>query len=157
MQKLSLLIATTAIVLAGCGGQDEAAAPQTIDQDAQETAVEAEAVITESRTAGSVDTAAADAEQVPAAAATEPDLAQGKKIYGKHCFACHGSGAAGAPKLGDTENWAPRIAKGLDTLAQNAIGGYKGAAGYMPPKGGFMSLDDADVTAAVAYMVDESR
>jgi cytochrome c5 len=195
MKKLSLLVAGVAIVLAGCGGKDEAVTPETTDQAAQETAV-ADAVVAESQpvespgmtaaqvtaeeavsevvasvteTGAAVSEAASQqvaavtgaaatiAEQAPAATAAEPDLVQGKKIYSKNCFACHGSGAAGAPKLGDSENWAPRIAKGMETLAQNAIAGFKGSAGYMPPKGGFMTLGDADVTAAVAYMVDESR
>jgi cytochrome c5 len=40
----------------------------------------------------------------------------GEDIYGKSCIACHGSGAAGAPKLGDVAGWSPRIGQGIDTL-----------------------------------------
>lgn len=153
MNKLSLLMAGVAVALAGCGDRDAAVAPEAVEQAVQETAVETAAGVQEELAPETV-AAAAGSEQLPQAAA--PDLAQGKTIYSKNCVACHGSGAAGAPKLGDSENWAPRIAQGMDTMAGHAIAGFKGANGYMPPRGGFMTLSDADVTAAVAYMVSES-
>ena len=96
--------------------------------------------------------AGASAAQVPAA---EP--AAGKGIYTRHCSACHGSGAAGAPKMGDAANWAPRIAQGVAVMTAHAIDGYQGKSGYMPARGGFNSLTDEEVTAAVAYMAGESR
>jgi len=89
----------------------------------------------------------------PAAEAPAADLEKGKAVYGAACFVCHGTGAAGAPKLGDKALWAPRIAQGMDALNMNALRG-KGA---MPPKGGRMDLSDADVTAAVAYMVSQGQ
>ena len=67
-------------------------------------------------------------------------------------MACHATGAANAPKLGDKAAWAPRIAQGLPTLVTNAIKG-KGA---MPPKGG-STASDADIKAAVEYMVSASK
>ncbi len=73
----------------------------------------------------------------------------GKKVYDTSCFACHASGVAGSPKLGDKEAWAPRISAGVDTMYKTALNG-KGA---MPPKGGNLSLPDADVKAAVDYML----
>ena len=76
----------------------------------------------------------------------------GAGVYARACAACHASGVAGAPKLGDAAAWAPKLKAGLATLQKNAIGG-KGA---MPPKGGNASLADADVRAAVAYMVDRA-
>ena len=96
-------------------------------------------------------TAAAPA---PAPAAAAPAAASdGKKIYETTCVACHGAGLAGAPKFGDKAAWAPRIKTGMPTLYQTAIAG-KGA---MPPKGGNLSLSDADVKAAVDYMVGASK
>ena len=89
--------------------------------------------------------AAATPTAAPAAAA-KPD---GKKIYDTTCMACHGAGVAGAPKFGDKAAWAPRLKLGIDALHASALKG-KGA---MPPKGGNVSLPDADVKAAVDYMV----
>lgn len=94
--------------------------------------------------------ATAVASAAPAAAAPAGD---GKKIYDTTCMACHATGVAGAPKFGDKAQWAPRIQLGMDTLHTAAIKG-KGA---MPPKGGNMSLSDADVMAAVDYMVAAAK
>ncbi|MGB5741967.1 MAG: c-type cytochrome, partial [Sedimenticolaceae bacterium] len=85
----------------------------------------------------------------PPSAGAPVDLAKGESVYGMACLACHTTGAAGAPKLGDKAVWAPRIAQGMEVLHASAING-KGA---MPPKGGRVDLPDADIQAAVAYMV----
>lgn len=82
---------------------------------------------------------------------------KGKKLYDTSCMACHAAGVAGAPKLGDKANWAPRIAQGNDTLYTHAIKGYQGKAGMMPPKGGNMAAKDEDVKAAVDYMVSQGK
>jgi cytochrome c5 len=84
------------------------------------------------------------------AAAGKPD---GKKTYDTACMACHATGAANAPKLGDKAAWAPRIKTGAATLYASALKG-KGA---MPPKGGNAALPDADVKAAVDYLVAGSK
>src|SRR3954471_9123606 len=81
-----------------------------------------------------------------AQASAAPD---GKKVFDSVCTACHTAGLAGAPKLGDKAAWAPRIKTGMDTLVQSVTKG-KGA---MPPKGGNPSLSDADLRAAVEFMV----
>jgi cytochrome c5 len=78
---------------------------------------------------------------------------KGKAVYESACVACHGAGVAGAPKLGDKAAWAPRIKQGMDVLYQSSLKG-KGA---MPPKGGQMQLSDADVKAAVEFMVSQSK
>jgi cytochrome c5 len=90
----------------------------------------------------------ASAAGAPAAAA--PD---GKAIYDASCAACHGTGVAGAPKLGDKAAWAPRVKGGIDQLVASATKG-KGA---MPAKGGNVSLSDADIRATVDYMVGQSK
>jgi len=77
----------------------------------------------------------------------------GKATYDSVCHVCHGAGVAGAPKFGDKAAWAPRIKQGAGQLHTSAIKG-KGA---MPPKGGNPSLSDADVSAAVDYMVSAAK
>lgn len=83
--------------------------------------------------------------------------ADGKATYDKACMACHAAGVAGAPKLGDKAAWAPRIAQGADTLHTHALKGFTGKKGMMPAKGGNASLADADVKAAVDYMVSQGK
>jgi cytochrome c5 len=98
--------------------------------------------------------AAAPAAQGAApAAAKGGDAAKGKAVYDATCAACHGAGVAGAPKLGDKAAWAPRLKAGIEAMHTSALKG-KGA---MPPKGGNPSLPDADITAAVDYMVSQSK
>lgn len=80
----------------------------------------------------------------------------GKTLYNSACAACHSAGIAGAPKLGDKATWSPRIAQGNAVLYEHAIKGFQGKAGMMPPKGG-ASAPDADVKAAVDYMIMASQ
>jgi cytochrome c5 len=82
---------------------------------------------------------------------------RGKKVYDTACTTCHATGVAGAPKLGDKALWAPRIAQGMDTLYTHSIKGFQGKVGVMPPKGGFVNLSDAEVKAAVDYMVAKAK
>jgi cytochrome c5 len=77
----------------------------------------------------------------------------GKTVFEASCVACHGTGVAGAPKIGDKAAWAPRLKQGTDTLHQSALKG-KGA---MPPKGGNTALSDADVMAAVDYLAGQGK
>ncbi len=79
--------------------------------------------------------------------------ADGQAVYKSLCFSCHDTGAAGAPKMGDKAAWAGRIGKGKDALYQAALNG-KGA---MPAKGGNPALSDADVKAAVDFMIANSK
>jgi cytochrome c5 len=99
---------------------------------------------------GEVTTGEAGAQVAAAPAASSVD---GAAVYQQSCFACHGTGAAGAPKFGDKGAWKPRIAQGLDTLYDHAIHGFKG----MPPRGGNAGLSDEAVKAAVKHMVDNSK
>lgn len=78
---------------------------------------------------------------------------KGKSVYDSACFVCHKEGVANAPKLGDKNAWAPRIASGVNALYESSIKGKGG----MPPKGGNTTLADADVRAAVDYMVGQAK
>ncbi len=91
------------------------------------------------------------AEPEPVAAALT-----GPQVYNAACIACHGTGIGGSPILGDAAAWAPRIAKGIDTLNKHAIDGFTDI-GYMPPKGGRVDLSDQEIRDSVTYMVNESK
>jgi len=103
--------------------------------------------------------ASAETQRAPVknAAAAPPSSRDGQQVFQTTCVACHGAGIAGAPKLGDKSQWAKHIAKGRDTLYASAVNGVQGSAGAMPPKGGNPALSDAEVRAAVDYMVARSK
>ena len=91
--------------------------------------------------------------EAPAAAPTSADAASaGKALYTQVCQACHAAGVLGAPKFGSNADWAPRLKDPMDTVYNYALHG-KGA---MPPKGG-SNASDADVKAAVDYMVNAAK
>lgn len=85
----------------------------------------------------------------PAAAAGNRS---GEDLYKAACGACHDSGAANAPKLGDKAAWAPRIALGLNGLLKSAIAGKNA----MPPKGGVADATDAELSRAIVLMANKS-
>lgn len=88
-----------------------------------------------------------------ALSATATLAADGKAVYDSTCVACHATGVANAPKFGDKAAWAPRVATGVDVLVKSVVTG-KGA---MPPKAGNAGLADADIKAAVQYMVGAAK
>lgn len=88
-----------------------------------------------------------------AAPAKQEPAADGKAVYNQTCVACHAQSVAGSPKLGDQAAWAPRIEQGMDALVQSVLKG-KGA---MPPKAGNASLTQAQIRAAVEFMVSQSK
>ncbi len=73
----------------------------------------------------------------------------GEDVYKAQCSACHGSGAAGAPKFGDAGAWGPRIGKGFDALLTSALKGK----GNMGPQGGG-DFEDFEIGRGVAYMAN---
>ncbi|WP_372780434.1 cytochrome c5 family protein [Litorivivens sp.] len=77
----------------------------------------------------------------------DPDL---KARYVQSCFSCHGTGAGGAPRTGTSE-WDSRMAKGMDTLLDNTINGYKG----MPPLGMCMDCGEEEFEALIRFMAGE--
>lgn len=84
-------------------------------------------------------------------AAAEPTGPRdGATVYGTFCIACHASGVSGAPKTGNADDWAPRIAQGKDVLQQHAINGLN----MMPPKGTCMDCSDDEIMAAIEHMIE---
>lgn len=74
-------------------------------------------------------------------------------IYTASCAACHSSGAAGAPKIGDKSAWASRISRGGDKLLEHAIKGVNA----MPARGSCSDCSDDDLKKVVDYMAAKSR
>jgi len=80
----------------------------------------------------------------------------GLEVYNNVCIACHyPPGIGGAPPLGDSETWSPRIAQGMDMLIEHALNGFAGSTGVMPKKGERLDLSDEEVIRAVEYMVGQ--
>ena len=105
-----------------------------------------------------VDVASAEMQREPVkTAAATPASRNGQQVYQTTCVACHEAVIAGAPKLGDKSQWAKHVAKGLNTLYASALNGVQGSAGAMPAKGGNPALSNAEVRAAVDYMVAQSK
>jgi cytochrome c5 len=147
MKKLALVLALAA--LAACGKQQGATTSTAAPSSPSPTPPPA-AITADSTTNNPVN--------VPAGStATLGAGASGQDVYTKTCAVCHTAGVAGAPKLGDKADWGPRIAQGKNVLYERAIKGYTGKKGAMPAKGGNTALADAEVQAAVDYMVTQAK
>ena len=73
-----------------------------------------------------------------------------KSIYDRSCRSCHTIAATGAPLTGDTASWAPRMAKGMNTLVDNVVNGFGG----MPPFGLCMDCDVEQFEALISFMAE---
>lgn len=119
-------------------------------QTAGEAADKAKQITSDATDKATVAAGAATAQpQATAAASTGKP---GVEVYNGVCVACHVAGVANAPKLTDKAAWEPRAATGFAALVQSVLNG-KGA---MPPKGGAMALEQADIENAVRYMLEQA-
>jgi len=96
---------------------------------------------------GTLCRAGQDCGVVAAVASAEP--LSGEQVYNQFCFACHTTGVAGAPVLGDAEAWAPRLAQGMDLLWEHTVNGINA----MPAMGTCMACSDEELRASVDYML----
>lgn len=87
----------------------------------------------------------------PVAVASGPK--SGKEVFESFCTTCHTAGVLGAPKMGTAADWAPRVAKGKDTLYNHAINGFNS----MPAKGMCSACSDDELKGAVDYMTSNSK
>lgn len=74
----------------------------------------------------------------------------GEQVFTAQCAACHTTGAAGAPKLGDAAAWGPRVGQGYEALLTSALKGK----GNMGPQGGG-DFSDFEIGRAVVYMANQ--
>lgn len=88
----------------------------------------------------------------PQAAAAQGGARSGKQVFEASCLSCHGTGANGAPRVGDREAWRARAAQGLTSLTQHALTGIR----KMPAHGGNLALTDLEIARAVTHMVNRS-
>ena len=88
---------------------------------------------------------------VALAAPAKTAAVNGEKIYTATCLACHGAGLMGAPKTGDKAAWKPRLARGVDAMYESARKGIR----MMPPSGGNPTLKEAELKAAVDFMISK--
>jgi len=162
-------VARAVVYMANAAGAslDEPAAPEQegASEDGAQAAAAPAATPAPAASPTPAPAAAAPSAAAPAAAgsapAAEPAAPQaeaavnpaGEKLYKSTCFACHGTGVAGAPKFGDKAAWAPYIQTGIDAMVKVAMQG-KGA---MPPKGGAANASEEDIRAAVEYMVHAAK
>lgn len=131
LRRIALAAGFAVAALAGCGGS-------TGGGD-----MSPEAVARRIQPVGTIELAAAP----PAGGVAR----SGEQVYAAQCAACHASGAAGAPKLGDAAAWAPRIKTGYEALLASALKGK----GNMPPQGGG-ALSELEVGRGVVHMVNQS-
>lgn len=85
-------------------------------------------------------------------AAAQTDGRSGKQVVDEVCAACHGTGAKGAPRIGDERAWAPLASRGLTSLTESALNGIRN----MPAHGGSPGLTDLEIERAITYMVNRS-
>ncbi|MGO3045972.1 MAG: c-type cytochrome [Psychrobacter celer] len=119
-----------------------AAAPEASEPQTSEPAVPAEAPAT---------TTAEPAEAVEPPTPDEPEVLAadaGAKLYESNCKVCHEAGLLDAPKYGDKAAWAPRLAKGIETLHMHSAQGFNKMPAQATDK-----VSEAEVYAAVDYMV----
>lgn len=88
----------------------------------------------------------------PEDAAAQNAERSGKDVVDSVCIACHGTGAHGAPKIGNKRAWAKLASRGLTGLSRNALNGIR----QMPPHGGNPALTDTEIERAITYMVNRS-
>lgn len=174
--KPAVYLGVCVLLLAGCGESRAPETPQPLTeapaptaQPAADAVTDAPVPLTDPETTATIASlpapiapqpasAVAPAPAAPVAAPAEaapakPDLAHGQQVYQQSCAFCHDKGIAGAPKIADRTAWGTRLALGQEALLNSALRG-KGA---MPAKGGNPALADADVRAAVDFIVTQSR
>ena len=165
-KSISLALLTTLVIaLGGCSSEheeeilavdrvDQAAdiarqlAPKPEDMKFPETAPVAVADATTDDAAAPADGEAVTVKDDAAAGAEDLAVNVGEQLYNKQCMACHANGLLGSPKYGDAAAWAPRIAKGKETLYTHAANGFNQMNAQANAE-----VSAEQVHAAVDYMV----
>ena len=154
---LLLVSALTLAMTVGCNGGTETetpAEPTATENVTPEPAPEPEVAVEEPVVETEQPEAEVEATQEAAtseAAAAPLTATSGAELYEAKCKSCHEKGLLKAPVFGNKEEWAPRIAKGKETLYKHSAEGFNS----MPPQ----AVDGVSVEqihAAVDYMIEKS-
>ena len=140
MHKQIIPVVALLTIFSGCSGKREGAVSPDVAPVATELPIPKEPPVNAPR-------------NLPVKSFATGNLAIGKKVYESTCSLCHRIGQRGAPRLGDKDGWALRLAQGNEVLYDHAINGYMGNKGSMPSRGSNSKLSENEVRAAVDYMV----
>lgn len=103
---------------------------------------------------GQVETTEEIKEKKTATPAAPRKAMTGQEVYDQYCVICHGSGVAGAPKKEDPEDWKPHLAEGGMAHLMESVQNGKNA---MPTKGNCPNCSDAELEAAINYMLPKKK
>ncbi|MGD1989627.1 MAG: c-type cytochrome [Pseudomonadales bacterium] len=84
----------------------------------------------------------------PASGASAPGNERAMALWARSCALCHIDGNAGAPRVGQAEEWGPRLAQGRETLLKHTVEGLNS----MPPLGYCMACEREDFLAMIDFM-----
>lgn len=156
MQKQILLVIASLGLLSGCGRKEEESVLHTQTPAIASTPKAAQngAPAQSSKSPPPLNELKPQPDSV--ATADLGNLAIGEKVYKSTCSICHKSGLNGAPRMGSKKDWEQRLAQGNQILYDHAINGYRGSKGSMPSRGSNPKLSEAEVKAAVDYIVEHA-
>lgn len=154
MQKRIFLFIISLSLFSGCGRKEkESVSPTPIPAVASVL----NAAASQPQTSNQPSQASDSKPHAGSVAAPDPErLALGEKVFKSTCSICHKTGLNGAPRVGSMKDWEQRLAQGHDVLYSRAINGYSGSKGSMPSRGSNPTLSDAEVEAAVDYIIEHS-
>ena len=150
-----LFVMAFSVILVSCSKSDDntgGTATTSGVKNSQVPVVSEEPAVVE--TAKAQEEAAVAPKTIESAPEQAAGTADGESVYKKACISCHMTGAANAPKVGDADAWAPRIAKGMDAMVLAAINGVPNTA--MPAKGTCLSCTEEELQAAIEFMIQQS-
>lgn len=76
-----------------------------------------------------------------------------QRKWARSCALCHVRGEGGAPVMGDSAAWAPRLEQGRALLMKSTLEGFN----RMPPLGYCMDCDMRDFAAMIDMMAGTER
>ena len=145
IKTISIVLLLPLFIISGCDSDQKSPTSK------KDEAMQSVPVVTEAPTINTIENEVIETEVEP----VQKAALSGEQVYKKSCVNCHGTGVAGAPKVGDAVAWSSRIAKGAEVLYKSAIKGISGTA--MMARGTCGACSDEELKAAVDFMVSGSK